>query len=86
MDNPVLLLLRAEEVFSRTPTGRHIGDKMLLRLRNCLNNPNPKTTDYMSCQNCFFVMEEPYFIAGCPNCGCRDVDEFSHAPMLQKAV
>jgi len=77
MATPILTLLNSEAVFGKTPTGRQVGESMIFRVKNCVNNPNPEDTQYMNCLNCGFVLEEQYFLAGCPNCGCKDVDTFS---------
>jgi rubrerythrin len=82
---PVMLILGAENVLGKTPSGRYIGESMKLRLRNAVNNPNPQDTSYQECLNCGFVMEDPYFAEGCPNCGCKDTKQFESA-IVSEAV
>ena len=84
--HPVINLLRNQAALAKTPEGRVIIPEMVDRVLNCVGNPTPESTDYTSCLNCGFFLEDPYFLDGCPNCGCKDVEPLSVNSIFKNTV
>ena len=68
----IALIFQRQSIFSRTPTGRHIGDHLIARIRTLAEQGLLESAMAVYCLNCGLVMDDFSFASGCPNCGCVD--------------
>lgn len=70
-------ILEIEQMLGRTPTGRYIGESVLEKIELLLEKLEDKTA-FTRCKLCGLQMDSDSFSSGCPNCGCKDVEDFEN--------
>lgn len=68
-------ILELELMLGRTPGGRYIGEGVLEKIDALLKEPEVKGR-FTRCKLCDLQMDVDSFASGCPNCGCKDVEDF----------
>lgn len=68
-------ILELELMLGRTPNGRYIGESVLEKIDLLLKEPEVKN-GFTRCKLCDLQMNSDAFASGCPNCGCKDIEDF----------
>ena len=66
-------ILKAEQNFERTSSGRSITENGVESIRAALNDTNNMNAEVMKCINCAYINSSLLFQKGCPNCGSKDL-------------
>jgi rubrerythrin len=68
-------ILELQVMLGRTPEGRNIGEAVLEKITAILDSgEDPKSLT--RCKLCGLQLDTNAFANGCPNCGCKDVEDF----------
>ena len=70
-------ILELEVMLGRTPEGRYIGESLLDKINSVIEG-NEDLSSFTMCKLCGLQMKSDFFQAGCPNCGCKDLENFEN--------
>ena len=70
-------ILEIELMLKRTPEGRHIGESLLEKIEGLVEQVQ-ESTPFSKCKLCGLQMDSNSFQSGCPNCGCKDIEDFEN--------
>ena len=70
-------ILEIELMLKRTPEGRHIGESLLKKIEDIIGQVQ-ESTSFSKCKLCGLQMDSDSFQSGCPNCGCKDIEDFEN--------
>ncbi|MCK9433905.1 MAG: hypothetical protein M0R32_03580 [Candidatus Cloacimonetes bacterium] len=77
-------ILELELMLGRTPSGRYIGESVIDKIDALLKNPEPKIESFTRCKLCDLQMDSDSFQSGCPNCGCKDIEDFENRTIVEE--
>ena len=66
-------ILKTEQIFARTPSGRTITDYALKVIDASLADEKNYEMDCLKCLNCCIIVSGLLCANGCPNCGGHDL-------------
>ena len=70
-------ILEVELMLGRTPSGRYIGESVLEKIDSLIKTIDDKIP-FTRCKLCDLQMDSDSFSSGCPNCGCKDIEDFEN--------
>ena len=77
MDTQVLLeILTTQSTLGRTGKGWDLGEGMLGASQTSAESSSNEGFVAKECLNCGVVLSGEFFPSGCPNCGCKDTQDF----------
>jgi len=69
----VILDLKAQRNFGKTPKGRSINDKATSTIEAILYDTKNYAVEAVKCLNCGIILSSLLIEKGCPNCGNSDL-------------
>jgi Zn finger protein HypA/HybF involved in hydrogenase expression len=77
-------ILELELMLGRTPSGRYIGESVIEKIDALLKNSESKIESFTRCKLCDLQMDSDSFQSGCPNCGCKDIEDFENRTIVEE--